>query len=115
MSNTHGQETGFKRLSLIYKAIEQAALSSPWAKDPYVVLRKTKGESKPNMLPTRQALKILSKVDGELNRLAARLERESDNIWSRTRNCGQCGLKYEPLPAGDKGLCILCIMEVKRA
>lgn len=109
MSNTYGQETGFKRLSLIYKAIEQAALSSPWAKDPYVVLRKVKGHSISNDLPTRQALKILRSVDGELGRIANRLERESDSIWIHERKCEQCGLKYEPLPGDEMGICALCL------
>lgn len=109
------QETGFQHLSRIYRAIEQAALSSPWAKDPYVVMRREKAKGKSNALPTRRAQVILQRHDAEFNELACRLERESDGLWLRERKCTSCGLTYEPLPDGDTGLCILCIMEVKKA
>jgi len=109
------QESGFRHLSRIYKAIEQAAFSSPWAKDPYVVLRHTKGSSKDNNLPTRHALRLLRKVDPSLHDLAAQLERDSDTLWLKERKCTRCGLLYEPAPDADSGLCILCVMEVKKA
>lgn len=89
MSNTYGQEnqTGFRHLSKIYKAIEQAALSSPWPKDPYVVFRREKGSGKDNNLPTRQALRPLRKVNSSLHDYAAQLERGSDSRWIRDRHC----------------------------
>lgn len=108
-------ETGFRHLSRIYKAIEQAALSSPWAKDPYVVMRREKGSSKDNNLPTRRALHLLRKVDPSLHELALDLEKMSDSLWLKERKCTRCGLLYEPAPDADSGLCILCVMEVKRA
>lgn len=114
-TNGQDQETGFKHLCRIYKAVEQAALSSPWAKDPYVVMRRTKAEGSQNSLPTRRALKILRKVDPMLHRIAEGLERQADCLWLKERKCTECGLLYEPVPEGDTGLCILCIMEVKKA
>lgn len=108
-------ETGFRHLSRIYKAIEQAAFSSPWAKDPYVVMRREKGSSKDNNLPTRRALHLLRKVDPSLHAIAAQLERDSDSLWLRERKCKKCGLLYEPAPDADSGICVLCAGIVKKA
>ena len=89
------QESGFRHLSRIYKAIEQAAFSSPWAKDPYVVLRHTKGSSKDNNLPTRHALRLLRKVDPSLHDLAAQLERVLSDSDLRRRLTANARRKVE--------------------
>ena len=108
---TMTDETGFIHLRRIYHAIEQAALSSPWAHDPYVIRRREKGESKDNAIPTRRAMRILNWVDPLLHLIAYALERKSDGIFSTERRCGKCGIMYDPLPE-DEGICLLCILNL---
>lgn len=114
MSNLYGQEIEFRRLQVIHHSIKEAAESDPRAREPYVIRRRAKGHSIPNLLPSRQALRILGRHEPEFGRIADCLEDESDSIWIQTRKCERCGLKHEPVP-GDNGLCILCVMEVKKA
>ena len=102
-------ETGFRHLKRIYIAIEQAALSSPWASEPYAITRHQKGESKDNAIPTRRAVRILQRVDPLLEKIAYDLERKSDGIFSTERKCQKCELYYEPLPE-DEGICVSCLL-----
>ena len=99
-------DTGFKRLKTIISGLDEAAMTRPWDSDPYVVMRKTKGESRPNFMPNRKALRLRQYGDELCEEVAIKLEEKSDGIFIFTRRCTECGLMFKP--EDGKVLCVLC-------
>jgi hypothetical protein len=101
-------ETGFQQLRRIYKAIEDAALGSPWDREPFAVMRKSKPGASTNEIRMRRAVTILRWADPHLRDIASQMEERSDNIF-RPR-CRECGMSYDPKP-GDEGICGVCDLD----
>jgi len=105
-------ETGWIRLKRIVGALNDAAMCSPRAVEPYAVRRKKKGGPVSNDIPCRRAVRLLARADPAFARLASWLERRSDGLYVTERRCPRCGLFYEPLD--DSNLCPICVLEERK-
>jgi hypothetical protein len=101
---------GIKALRKAYQDFSQAAYVGMY-REPYAVIQKTKGESRPNFVPNRKAESVSDFIDRECAKVAQQAYRRGDYCLSDERKCRKCSVLYKIRP-DHNGLCLLCEMDI---